>query len=82
MSLPKVGDTVNTPRFLKVTIREVFDSYDDMIRAGYKEPTHYRGDFWVNGKSIDEYHMRFACSPNPNWHKPAKKEKEWHPFGL
>ena len=81
MALPKVGATVMTPRFLHVTIREVFDSYDDMIKAGYTEPTHYRGDFWVNGMSLDEYHMRFAASPNPKWHKPVKK-KEPHPFGL
>ena len=82
MALPKVGDVVQTPRFLHVTIREVFKSYDDMAKAGYTEPTHYRGDFWVNGKILDEYHMRFAASPNPKWHKPVKKATIPSPFGL
>lgn len=81
MALPRIGTMIMTPRFLNVTIREVFDSYDDMIKAGYTEPTHYRGDFWVNGKVTGEYSMRFAASPNPKWHKPAKKS-EPHPFGL
>ena len=73
-SLPEVGARIETPRFLTVHIKEVFDSYDDMVHAGYTEPTHYRGDFWVNGKSIDEYHMHFACSPNPDWYRASAKK--------
>ena len=75
-SMPNVGDAIMTPRFMTVHIKEVFDSYDDMVRAGYKEPTHYRGDFWVNGKSIDEYHMHFACSPNPDWYRASTKKSK------
>lgn len=74
-ALPNVGDYVDTPRFMTVDIAEVFDSYEDMIRAGYTEPTHFRGDFKVNGKSKDQYHMTFACSPNPDYRASARKSK-------
>lgn len=79
--LPKVGDYVHTPRFLDVRISAVFDSYEDMIKAGFTEPTHFRGDFKVNGKSIDMYTMRFACSPVSNGEK-RRNERVPAPFGL
>lgn len=77
MKMPKVNDYVYTPRFLNVEISKVFKSYEDMVKAGFTEPTHFRGDFKVNGKSIDMYTMKFACSPPPKTGKriPA-------PFGL
>ena len=35
----KAGDTVRTPRFLTVTIKETFVDEDTMMQAGYTEPT-------------------------------------------
>ena len=81
--LPKVGDYVNTPRFLQVRISKVFDSYEDIVRAGFTEPTHFRGDFKVNGKSIDMYTMKFACSPVSDYERKKKKTvRVPAPFGL
>ncbi len=57
----KVGDLVETPRFLKVRISEVFDSVQEARKAGFVESTDYRGDFKILGKSIDLYHMVFAA---------------------
>ena len=58
----KKGDYVSTPRFLRVEIQEIFDSESDAVRAGYKEPTHYRSDeYGILGKSIDRFHMEFAA---------------------
>ena len=37
----KKGDTVRTPRFLTVTIKEVYESREDATRDGFTEPTHY-----------------------------------------
>lgn len=73
-SLPEVGARIETPRFLTVFIDEVFDRYEDMVMAGYTEPTHYRGDFKVNGKSTGEYSMKFACSPNPDGYRRSTKK--------
>lgn len=56
------GDTIRTPRFLTVTLKEVFDSVDALREAGYTEPTHYRNEmFEVRGKSIGENCMVFAA---------------------
>lgn len=77
MSMPKINDYVHTPRFLTVRIDRVFRSYEDMVKAGFTEPTHFRGDFKVNGKSIDMYTMVFACSPLPNTGRKIPA-----PFGL
>ncbi len=58
----KKGDLVNTPRFLKVEIEDVFESASQAYEAGYKEPTHYRSEEYdVLGKSLDGYHMVFAA---------------------
>ena len=59
----KKGDWVNTPRFLNVEIKEVFENISQAYEAGFKEPTHYRSDEYdVLGKSLDVYHMVFAAA--------------------
>lgn len=59
----KVNDKVCTPRFLTVTIKEVFKSMSDAYAAGYVEPTHCEQDGYVIlGKSLDLYHMEFAAA--------------------
>lgn len=58
----KKGDNVRTPRFLNVVIQEVFSSVEDLKRAGYTEPTHFRDEnFEVFGKTLDENRMEFAA---------------------
>lgn len=59
----KVGDWINTPRFCKVKIEQVFEDRRKAAEAGFTEPTYYRSDpEWdVLGKSIDMYHMTFAA---------------------
>lgn len=52
---------VYTPRFGTVTIGETFGSRADARRAGYMEPTFYRGEIEVLGRSTDLYHMQFAA---------------------
>lgn len=61
--VPHVGDRVKTPRFLTVTIAEVFPSYRDMVLAGFTEPTHFDGLFEVGGRHIGPNMMEFAASP-------------------
>lgn len=55
------GDYVYTPRFCTVKIEEVFENREAAARAGYTEPTHYRGEYEIAGKSLDMYHMEFAA---------------------
>ena len=59
----KKGDYVQTPRFLRVKIEDVFDSEKEARKAGYTETTHYWDDpeYGVYGKSLDMYHMVFAA---------------------
>ena len=61
--LPNVGDYVETPRFLRCRISEVFDTHDEAFAAGFNEPTHYRGAFQVRGKFIGMNRMIFAAFP-------------------
>lgn len=44
----KKGDTVRTPRFLTVTIKEVYESREDATRDGF---TGDRFKFCVNSKN-------------------------------
>lgn len=55
------GDYIYTPRFCNVRIEEVFENRDEAIESGYTEPTHYRGDYDVLGKSIGVNRMVFAA---------------------
>ena len=58
----KKGDTVYTPRFCTVKIKEIFDNRTEAYEAGYTEPTHYHEDgFGILGRSLDIYHMEFAA---------------------
>lgn len=61
--LPKVGEYIRTPRFGQVRVKEVFTSYWDMISEGYKEPTHFIGEYEIKGKSIGVNRMVFGISP-------------------
>lgn len=58
----KKGDYVNTPRFLKVKIEEVYNSEAEARNAGFTETTHYWNDpeYGVYGKVLDRFHMEFA----------------------
>lgn len=66
----KVGDWIQTPRFCRVRIKEVFNSEAEAMEAGYEEPTYYdKGEGWtIFGKSLDEYHMVFAA---------VRSDKRW-----
>ena len=57
----KIGDRVDTPRFCTVTIAEIFDDKVMAYEAGFREPSYYRGDYEIYGKSLDCYHMIFAA---------------------
>jgi len=59
----KIGDYIETPRFLKVRITAVFEYVDVARECGFYEPTHYSSDEWVIlGKPIVENHMWFAAA--------------------
>ena len=55
----KIGDHVYTPRFCSVTIKEVFNSRNEAVDAGYKEPTHYHKNGWT--KVYKPNYMYFAA---------------------
>lgn len=57
----KIGDTIYTPRFCTVRIEEVFETKDEAKTNGYTEPTYYKGDYDVLGKSIGVNRMAFAA---------------------
>lgn len=59
----KVGDYVFTPRFCTVRISAMFGSEAEAYAAGYREPTHYEGEYAILGKSLDMYSMEFAAVP-------------------
>ena len=53
----KIGDSVYTPRFCTVRINAIFATEAEARAAGYCEPTYYKGDHIILGKSLDMYHM-------------------------
>ena len=57
----KIGDSVYTPRFCTVRIKDIFVTEAEAHAAGYCEPTYYKGDCIILGKSLDMYHMEFAA---------------------
>ena len=57
----KVGDRIYTTRFCTVRIKEVFETEEEARENGYKEPTYYKGNFDVLGKSIGINRMVFAA---------------------
>ena len=59
----KIGDSVYTPRFCTVRIKAIFATEAEAHAVGYCEPTYYKGDHIILGKSLDMYHMEFAAVP-------------------
>ena len=59
----KIGDFVYTPRFCTVRISAVFATEAEARAAGFCEPTYYKGNHIILGKSLDVYHMEFAAVP-------------------
>jgi len=57
----KIGDYVETPRFLKVRISEVFDDLSEAHKQGFTEPTHFEGDHHILGRIIGDNRMTFAA---------------------
>jgi hypothetical protein len=57
----KKGDCVDTPRFCKVKIEEVFESSAIAREQGFYEPTHYSGAYEVLGKHTGTNRMVFAA---------------------
>jgi hypothetical protein len=56
------GDYVQTPRFLKVKINEVFEDNNNAIGEGFLEPTGFRDEeYHVRGKYLGENRMIFAA---------------------
>ena len=57
----KIGDFVYTPRFCTVRISAAFATEAEARAAGFCEPTYYKGNHIILGKSLDVYHMEFAA---------------------
>lgn len=57
----KKGDYIYTPRFCTVQIEKVFRSRENAVKAGITEPTYYRGEYEIVGKSQNRYEMVFAA---------------------
>lgn len=57
----KIDDFVYTPRFCTVRISAVFATEAEARAAGFCEPTYYKGNHIILGKSLDVYHMEFAA---------------------
>ena len=58
----KIGEWIDTPRFCKVRIEEVFEDNGKAWKQGYTEPTHYKNENWhIRGKSIGTNRMIFAA---------------------
>ena len=59
----KAGDYIQTPRFLRVKIENVYESVTHMNKDGYNEPTHYQNDeYEICGKHIGLNRMTFAAA--------------------
>ena len=61
----KIGDSVYTPRFCTVRISAIFATEAE----AKLEPTYYKGDHIVLGRSLDMYHMEFAAVPKEVSHE-------------
>ena len=58
----KLGQRVQTPRFLTVTIKAMFLDIGIAESNDFTEPTHFRdGDYYIRGKSIGYNCMIFAA---------------------
>lgn len=61
---PEINSYVRTPRFCSVKIHAIFTDEAEARICGYTEPTYYRGDYKVLGKSIGNNCMVFAAVTN------------------
>lgn len=60
----QVGDALDSPRFCWITLKEVFQTVEDMQAAGYTEPTYIDSDRWdIRGRSLSVNSMHFAAAP-------------------
>ncbi len=58
----QIGDYVNTPRFLRVKIEEIFENQSEANEKGYTEPTHYNDPEWnICGWVYEPNYMKFAA---------------------
>ena len=58
----KIGEWIDTPRFCKVKIEEVYEDNSKALENGFTEPTHYRDEeYHVRGKNIGINRMIFAA---------------------
>ena len=58
----KLGDKVETPRFLKVRIAAMFEDVALAEGCGFSEPTHFRDeDYHIYGKPLGNNLMLFAA---------------------
>ena len=60
----KLGDKVETPRFLTVRIQAFFLSVEVANENGFTEPSHFRDeDYVIWGKPMGNNRMIFAAIP-------------------
>jgi hypothetical protein len=58
----KLGDKVQTPRFLTVRIAAMFENVKLAEDCGFTEPTHFRDEeYHIRGKHIGANMMLFAA---------------------
>lgn len=58
----RIGDKVQTPRFLTVRIAAMFESVELAESCGFTEGTDFRDeDYHIRGKHIGENRMLFAA---------------------
>lgn len=58
----KLGDKVNTPRFLTVRIAAMFENVELAESCGFTNTTDFRDEeYHIRGKSIGENRMLFAA---------------------
>ncbi len=58
----KMGDKVQTPRFLTVRIAAMFENVELAESCGFTEGTHFRDeDYIIRGKCIGDNRMLFAA---------------------
>lgn len=59
----KVGDEVQTPRFLTVRIAAMFENVELAESCGFTGPTHVKGgEYHILGKRFGENCMIFAAA--------------------
>ena len=61
MTMPQIGDYIETPRFLNVRIEAIFTKVEDANTLGFTQPTHFKGDFKILGRNLGNNLMDFAA---------------------